>query len=189
MTQTKAIIFDCFGVLYPQATGAFFEKHKEQFSNSSEALDDLNLKIDLGKINRAQFFAGLEASSGIPASEIQEEIDSQLIVDNKLITLIKRLKHKYKIGLLSNAGEEEIAIIYRDKIDFLFDVQAVSYEVGSVKPDAALFITCTDRLGLAPEECLFVDDSRSNIDAARKLNLDVLHYPVFGQIPSELSNL
>jgi HAD superfamily hydrolase (TIGR01509 family) len=185
----KAIIFDCFGVIYPQASGVFFDKHKSLFQEHLKAMDELNLKIDLGEISRDKFFAGLEKVTGISAKAIQSEIDSQLRVDHKVIDLIKKLKRKYKIGLLSNAGKEEINIIYRDKIDSLFDSTAISYEVKSVKPSADIFLVCLKRLGVEPQEALFIDDSMTNVDAARKLNMQALHYPKFGAMPEELGKL
>ena len=56
----KAVIFDCFGVLYPQALGVFLDRHQNPFSNNPELLDRLSLQVDLGQITRADFFAGLE---------------------------------------------------------------------------------------------------------------------------------
>lgn len=185
----KAIIFDCFGVLYPQASGAFYEKHAELFKNNPATLDALNLQIDLGKINRQQFFAGIEAVTKIPRAQIQAEIEQNAAVDQKLVELIRSLKKTYKIGLLSNAGKEEIDCIYQDKINGLFDSITVSYEVGCVKPSPEIFLICMKQLGVAPEECLFVDDSTTNIAAAAKLNIGTLHYPTFGTIPSKLIEL
>ena len=189
METIKAIIFDCFGVLYPQAAGEFFEKNKSEFSGNENALDELNRQIDLGEITRTEFFAGLEKASGIPAKAIRSEIDSQLKADKRLLELIKELRKKYRIGLLSNAGEEEIVIIYRDEIDSLFDAVAVSHEVGVSKPEPEIFLICAQRLGVDSHECLFVDDSAINLEAAKKLGMETLDYPKFGKIPSRLTQL
>jgi HAD superfamily hydrolase (TIGR01509 family) len=118
-----------------------------------------------------------------------EEIDSQMNVDRNLVALIEKLKPKYKIGFLSNAGREEIEPIFRDKIDRLFDSTAVSYEVGVVKPDAQIFLVSAQRLGVEPEECLFVDDSMTNIDGANGVGMKTLFYPTFGEIPPVLSDM
>src|SRR3989338_4150788 len=182
----KAIIFDCFGVLYPQASGDFFKRHKNLFQNNSAALDRLNLEIDLGEITRTDFFNRLQEITGMDASKIRSEFDQELSVDQKLVEFIQKLKSTYKVALLSNAGKEEIEIIYRDKIDSLFDAIAVSCEVKSVKPGSEIFLICTKRLNIEPEECVFVDDSTINIEAAKKLGMKTVFYPDFGKIPSEL---
>lgn len=186
VTTTKAVIFDCFGVLYPQATGAFFDRHADLFHGDTSALDALNVKIDLGQISRREFFEALEQVIKIPADNIQAEIDAELICDQNLIAYIKLLKGKFKIGLLSNAGKEEIDIIYRDKIDDIFDATAVSYETGTIKPDPEIYLTCVKRLGVKSGECIFVDDSKTNLEAAQKLGIKTVYYPAFGVIPHEL---
>lgn len=182
----KAIIFDCFGVLYPQASGDFFKRHKNLFGDNTAILDKLNLQIDLGEITRTQFFEGLQKITGIYANKIRAEFDEELTADQRLVEFIKKLRPTYKTGLLSNAGEEEIAIIYRDKLDSLFDAIAISYELNSVKPDPEIFLACTRRLGIDPRECVFVDDSITNIEAAQKLSMQTVLYPQFGIVPQEL---
>ena len=185
----KAVIFDCFGVLYPQAAGVFFGGHKNLFSNKPELLDRLNLQIDLGQITRADFFAEIEKEIGISGQKIQTEIDKELVVDQQLIEFIKKLKTKYKIGLLSNAGQEEIAIVYRDGIDVLFDSITVSYETGFVKPNPEMYRISSQGVGVSPAECLFVDDSRINIEAAHNFGMQTILYDNFGTFPKKFKAL
>jgi HAD superfamily hydrolase (TIGR01509 family) len=172
----KAIIFDSFGVLYPQAMGHFFEKHKELFGSDSTFLDKLNLKIDTGKVSRTEFFIRLGEKIKMPSNAIRDEVNNELIANQRLIEFIKKLKKTYRIGLLSNAGEDEIRIIYRDKIDNLFDEKVISYEVGIVKPDPEIYRICAQRLGVELKECLFVDDSATNIETAKKLGMKTILY-------------
>ncbi len=181
----KAIIFDCFGVLYPNASAHFFQRHSSLFNNDTTYLDKLNLQIDLGQITRAKFFSSLAENIGISAEQIQREIDQELIVDQKLIEIIKGLRN-YKIGLLSNAGKEEIDIIYRDKIDSLFTSKTISYETGFVKPSKEIFEVCLQRLEIKPEESLFIDDSVINISAAQTFGMNTVLYNDVKEFSSEL---
>src|SRR3989344_8968056 len=96
----KAIIFDCFGILYPEPSGEFFKVHRELFRNNSEKLDELNFKIDLGEIEKAEFFKGLEEITHIPAEEIKKSFDERIYPDENLVEFIKKLKVTYKVGLL-----------------------------------------------------------------------------------------
>lgn len=185
----KAVIFDCFGVLYPNASANFFQRHKNLFGNNSVYLDKLNLEIDLAQVTRAAFFAKLEKEIGIPAYLIQREIDQELMVDQQLIQLIKKLKKSYKLAMLSNAGQEEIEVIYRDKIDKLFDTITVSCHEGIVKPNLEIYTRCIKKLGVKPEECLFIDDSEKNIKAAQKLNMKAILYNSSENLSSKLNEL
>ncbi len=183
----KTLIFDCFGVLYPEASGDFYKRHKDLFNGEEEFINKLNLQIDLGQIKKSEFFTVLEKKTGIPSVQIQSEIDEELMAPNaQLVAFIQKLKEKYKIGLLSNAGQEEIAIIYRDKIDYLFDSITVSYEAGAVKPSPEIFQICLKRLNAEPAECIFIDDKVSNITAAENMGITSILYKDVEKLKTEL---
>lgn len=55
--------------------------------------------------------------------------------------------------------------------DEVFDEQFYSCDLGLAKPDPAFFTTILDRLGVAPEAVLFIDDTAVNVEAARELGL------------------
>ena len=50
-----------------------------------------------------------------------------------------------------------------------FDGMVTSFEARVMKPDAAIFRYTVDKLGIRPEETLFIDDSQANLDAASAL--------------------
>ncbi len=52
----------------------------------------------------------------------------------------------------------------------------VSARVGLMKPDPAIFHLSAQRAGMAPQELLFIDDSRRNIDAAAAVGFDTHHF-------------
>lgn len=62
--------------------------------------------------------------------------------------------------------------------NFIFDMGGiwVSCERGLIKPDRRAFEDMFHMFGLTPEECFFIDDSISNIDAGRLCGMDGLVY-------------
>jgi putative hydrolase of the HAD superfamily len=56
-------------------------------------------------------------------------------------------------------------------VDELFELVVDSAFVGLRKPDPAIYRLTCDRLGVAPERCLFVDDVEPNCAAARELGM------------------
>jgi putative hydrolase of the HAD superfamily len=60
-------------------------------------------------------------------------------------------------------------------VDELFDVVVDSAFVGLRKPDPAIYRLTCDRLGVAPEACVFVDDLEANVAAARELGMTAVH--------------
>ena len=80
----------------------------------------------------------------------------------------------FSTALLSNSwGCEEYP-----RADFpgLFDTVVLSGEVGMRKPEKEIFLHAAKTLGLAPAECVFVDDMEANVTAAQACGMTgVLH--------------
>lgn len=92
--------------------------------------------------------------------------------------IIENLRQKgYKLGLLSNHAKEWVEyceLIY----DYhkLFHQAVYSYKVGLSKPNKDIFLALVKKLKVKPEECLFIDDYIKNIEAARELGMDTIHF-------------
>lgn len=57
-----------------------------------------------------------------------------------------------------------------------FDATVISHQVRLRKPNAAIFHLACERLGVAPEDAVFVDDLEPNVLAARALGMDRVHH-------------
>jgi putative hydrolase of the HAD superfamily len=57
------------------------------------------------------------------------------------------------------------------RLDDAFDLVMASCEVGIAKPDIEIFRRCVEKLEIAPEHALLVDDHPANIAAADRLGL------------------
>ena len=79
----------------------------------------------------------------------------------------------------------------RQKYPFfaLFDAVILSGEVKLNKPDPAIFKLLLDRAGYKASECLLVDDSRTNIDTAKKLGFVTIHFISPKQLLIELQKM
>ncbi len=78
-----------------------------------------------------------------------------------------------KTCLLSNSWSNTYP---RDGWDEIFDAVVISGEVGMRKPEPRIFHHALDRIGLAGEECVFIDDIEANIVAARALGITGIHH-------------
>ena len=58
-----------------------------------------------------------------------------------------------------------------------FDGVIVSGDERLLKPDHAIYHRLFDRYGLEAADCVFIDDSRVNIEAARAVGMHAIHYP------------
>jgi putative hydrolase of the HAD superfamily len=80
-----------------------------------------------------------------------------------------------KTGLISNSWGEGLA--YDDgMLEELFDAVVISGDVGLHKPEPEIFRLGAERIGVPPEECVFVDDLRENCAGAEAVGMTaILH--------------
>lgn len=80
-----------------------------------------------------------------------------------------------RLGLVSNCYNEEAQVIRAWEHISLFGSVQLSCEAGIAKPDPAIFLRCTNELGVAPEECLYIGDGGSSeLETARSLGMTAL---------------
>lgn len=144
---------------------------------------DLHL-LETGKLSEVEFFRRLcarHAEAGGPA--IDPERARSLVFAERaeasaaMVDTVRQLRAAgYRTALLTNnAREWEPMWRGRIPVDELFDVVVDSSVVGLRKPDPRIYELTCERLGLPPEECIFVDDLQCNVDAAAALGMDVVH--------------
>jgi len=63
-----------------------------------------------------------------------------------------------KIGLVSNASSPSRSLLAALDLLPFFDALVFSFEVGSVKPEPAIYLEACRSLGVSPDRCLFVGD-------------------------------
>ena len=82
-----------------------------------------------------------------------------------------------RAALLSKSGPEVMARLRADHaLDARFDAVVISCEVGLAKPDPRIYRLCLERLGLPPQEALFVDDRLDHIEAAALVGLRTVQF-------------
>ncbi len=109
-----------------------------------------------------------------PASElesIRHEFFAGDIIDRTLLDFLRSLRGKYKTGLISNAWGDLREYLLREKIDDAFDHMIISAEVGAVKPEAKIYQTALEQVGVKPKEMVFVDDFAVNIEGCEKVGI------------------
>src|SRR5205807_1560651 len=93
----------------------------------------------------------------------------------------------FRTGLLSNSwGCDEYP-----RADFpgLFDAVVISGECGMRKPEQAIFLHAAKCIGLAPEQCVFIDDMETNVAAAAACGMTGVHHTEAAQTVAAVKDL
>ncbi|MGY1754158.1 HAD family hydrolase [Blastococcus sp. SYSU D01042] len=97
-------------------------------------------------------------------------------VDPDVLGLVRAQRRLRRVALLSNATDrlrsDLRALSLDDEVDAVFS----SAELRVAKPDPQVFALVCAALGLAPAQCLFVDDSAEHVAAAAAVGLRAHRY-------------
>lgn len=186
----KAIIFDCFGVLVQGSLEQFIDSHlAEKNMELVKRAHELNDQCSLGLISYEEQIAGFSEMSGLSIAQVHELMDVNPRNKQLLDYISSELKPKYKIGFLSNAGEDWLDELFLKEDLSLFDDTVLSYAVGLAKPDFRIFELSAKRLNVKPEECVFVDDIERYCISAQDLGMKAIVYRTFSQMRHELEEI
>lgn len=105
------------------------------------------------------------------------------------VKILNELKEKgYKLYLLSNFHSLAFETVY-SRYDFFkyFDGGIISYKENLLKPESEIYTKLLDTYNLNAEECLFIDDTLVNIEAARRLGINTVHFESCEMLGKSLS--
>jgi putative hydrolase of the HAD superfamily len=154
----------------------------------------LEYAVDTGRITltdfRTHLRAAIEATHGTD-DELDFAFSNIFTRNDAICDAIPHLAAAHRLLLLSNTNALHADLFQREFADVLrhFEHLVMSHEVGSSKPEARIFAICQERAGCLPFEILFVDDRADNIEAARTLGWNTLHYQPMQGLPQALRRL
>ena len=107
------------------------------------------------------------------------------------VSLLMKLKGLgYGIYGLTNWSAETYPIAYsRYPVLHQFDGTVVSGQERLIKPDPMIFNVLLKRYGLDAGECIFIDDSKANIEAAGRLGFNTVLFDNIGNVTRQISAL
>ncbi|MCL4192120.1 MAG: HAD family phosphatase [Thermoguttaceae bacterium] len=93
----------------------------------------------------------------------------------------------YRTGVLSNTCQTHWEHCLRQfRILQGFPVRALSYEIGAMKPDPAIYQAAAELAGVEPHEVFFTDDLAENVAGAREAGFDAVQYTSTPELVREL---
>jgi putative hydrolase of the HAD superfamily len=180
----KALIVDFGGVLttsiweafavFCEAAGKKPDAVRELFRTDPEALRLLR-GLETGELAEDEFEPRFGALLGIEETDgLIARLFAGLGPDEEMISAVRAARAAgVKTGLITNSWG--MGIYDRAPTD-LFDATVISGDVGVHKPQPEIYLLAAERLGVAPEASVFVDDLRENCVGAEAVGMTaVLH--------------
>ena len=196
----RAVIFDFGNVLtMPQDESRIDEMSRLAGLDRDRFLSayrSLRLDYDRGTLDVETYWKEVLRTGGVADDRVAElngefvqsmtesDIASWMVIRPTMVEWARALKTAgWKTAILSNMPTEHADYIRRSFpwIEY-FDVRVFSYDVGLIKPEAAIYEECIRRLEVEASESIFIDDIQVNVEAAKRVGIN----GVFFHTPKEL---
>lgn len=183
----KAIVFDCFGVVISDALEALSANLRETDPAAADQVSELIRSSNRGLVDPAESSRQVAAIFGMSYEQYRATIAAGEVKNVELMRYIVDLRRSYKTALLSNIGAGSLARRFTDQeLAQLFDTVVASGDIGFIKPDAEAYRITAARLGVTPEECVFIDDRQPYCDGACSVGMQAICYQNFAQFRGAL---
>ncbi len=202
----RALIFDLGNVVIPYDLQKSIEWMRKIIFLKKIKDDDVENAVSPKKMElirkyqkgmpRKEFFNEIEKHSKIPFAKNLSMLAEQTTyamfsdIDPEMERLIKGLKGNYPLAVLSNITEpHKEFVLQKYPLRELFDYLFFSCDVGMRKPEKEIFYFALDKMNLRPEETVFIDDYKGNVNAAKDIGINALLFNKTPELKSKFYEL
>lgn len=195
----KAIIFDFGRVISAQKPSSLFRSYEDELGLEPDTINSIMFDSEawqdalVGRKTVEGFWyeigpeLGLNSANEVDAFRQRYRADEE--INEGVLELIHLLHGNFKLAVLSNSPPGLTQWLADWNVLTFFDVVYCSGDEGIAKPDPKAFELTLKRLGLKPDEAVFIDDSREHVEAARRLELHGILFTTAEALEEELVRL
>jgi epoxide hydrolase-like predicted phosphatase len=186
-----ALLIDWGGVLTTSMMGSFEAFGRREgvdvrtaFRDDPAAREAL-IELETGRIDIAAFEARLGAALGVDPTGLARRLTHEVRPDQEMLDAVRAIHDRgVRTALVSNSWREDDY-----DVDDLFDVIVLSGAIGIRKPDPRIYVLAAERLGVAPQDCVFVDDLGGNLKPAKSLGMATIRHTAASATIPQLERL
>ena len=180
----KNIIFDIGNVILNFNINEVLRKFTNNINEQNFILENIinspewlgNALIDTGYISRENAIEIVKDRTNHTNDELINNFwcnyNNFAQVDERVLQLIQKLKdNNYKIYLLSNINPYTFEFVNKSGLFNLVDGYVLSYKEHKVKPYKAIYNVLLERYNLIPNESVFIDDNKNNIETGNSMGI------------------
>ena len=192
----EVIVFDLGGVIvnvnFNSTLGMLFDnsgKLNAALPNYS-SISNLMQEYETGMLSTPDFYERLVDHLGVDFSFDDFITSSNEAIepgDDGIESIVRSLGEEYQLAILSNTNPIHFGHIKKKYAMIgLFEHILLSYEIGVMKPAALAYEKLIAATSKSPLKHLFIDDRIENINAAKELGIDGIHYRSIENLRREL---
>jgi putative hydrolase of the HAD superfamily len=135
-------------------------------------------RVERGEISQPAFERGLAVLLGVDPDGLIAGMLAGLRPDQRIAQAAARARAAgIRVGVITNSwGTEPYDPYAGYQLHETYDAVIVSGEVGTRKPDPAIYLLAAEKLGLPASACVLVDDVAANLPPAADLGMTTIHH-------------
>lgn len=184
----KAIIFDCFGVVFLDNFYELYSHFGGDATKDHDFIEKAYFDASKGLIESGT--SVIAEHLGITEREWRVEEEKCRGFNFDLLKYIKKLRKDYKVSMLSNISGRGLSYYLDYKVlEEHFDDIVESAKIGFAKPEARAFEIAADRLGVRLDECVFTDDRPNYVEGAQHVGMKTILFKSTEQFIVDLEEI
>ena len=184
MNLIKAVLFDYDGVLTTDKSGSvtlcryLSEKTTLPYERIRHAFRQHNSEPEIGPTTYAEIWPEVCRALGCDmSSDLLLGAFESTPMNAAMFQFARELKASHSVGIVTDNKKDRIDHLKQyQRLEAVFAPIVVSAEVGCTKTHPAIFQFALDSLGVRPEECIFIDNSRANLIAPAALGVKTIYF-------------
>ncbi len=179
----RAFVFDLGGVIVKFTNDPYYQHLAEisgknhEFVKRTIERSELPL-LESGRIGVVEFDRKVAKRLGIELKQISwfSFYKRTVKLDYDMMELVDILHRDYTTAFLSNIDKSRYQYTAKILDMELFDHRFASCYMGLRKPDVRIYREAARKIGVKPNEAVFIDDRLENIIGAKKAGLNAVHF-------------
>ena len=177
LCSKRLILFDFFGVLADEVAPKWFSNHIKDKAEANRLKNYYFEKGDLGEYTFKETIENMASDLGYDKDDILNEMISYGKLNLPLLNMVKELRKKNTVCLLSNACDGIFELLFPN-LDFkeYFDKWFISCYYKIKKPDLRFYNLAVDILNQEFDEIYFIDDNMNNVSVLENTKIKGIQY-------------
>jgi len=180
LEKKRILLLDMYGVIIKESKGYFipytfehFDKKEHDRLTRAFREECLFTKAGNGELSSDEFLSLLKYSN--PAETMQDYLTNFLTFDQEFLWFAERNYQQYDFVLFSNDVKEWSNYLFElYGLQKYFQESIISGEIRMRKPEKRIFAYVIKHLQCYPQECIFVDNSVQNLNAAQAAGIKTI---------------
>lgn len=178
MEKKRILLLDMYGVIIKESKGAFipytfghFDKTEHSRLTKAFREEGLFTKAGNGELSSDEFLSLLGYRN--PRETMRDYLTNYLTFDKDFLQFAENNYKQYDFVLLSNDVKEWSKYLFElYGLQKYFKESMISGEIHMRKPDRRIFSYAVRQIQCEPQQCIFVDNSVRNLNAAQKTGIN-----------------